>query len=77
MYTLGEMSENLHTSLPIEYELQYGTACGYLNGPNFVGNTGVQPPVIAGVARRNGVASDFSELQALNTLSACCPYITP
>lgn len=33
------MSENLHTSLPIEYQLQYGTPCGYLNGPNFVSNS--------------------------------------
>jgi hypothetical protein len=27
------MSDNLHTSLPIEYQLKYGTA------PNFVGST--------------------------------------
>jgi len=26
------MSDSLHTTLPIEYQLQYGTACGNLNG---------------------------------------------
>jgi hypothetical protein len=26
------MSDTLHTTLPIEYQLQYGTACGNLNG---------------------------------------------
>jgi len=26
-----------HSSLPIEYQLKYGTACGYFNGPQFVG----------------------------------------
>jgi len=30
------MSDNLHTSLPIEYELKYGTACGNLDSSNFV-----------------------------------------
>lgn len=41
MYTLlvrHPVLENLHTSLPIEYQLKYGTACGYLNGPNLVSN---------------------------------------
>ena len=33
------MSENLHTSLPIEYQLKYGTACGYLDRPNLVCQT--------------------------------------
>ncbi len=30
---------NLHSSLPIEYKLKYGTACGYLNVSDSVGDT--------------------------------------
>ena len=30
--------QNLHTSLPIEYELKYGTPCGYFDVSNGMGN---------------------------------------
>ncbi len=30
------MSNHLHTSLPIEYQLKYGTACGNLDSANFM-----------------------------------------
>ena len=33
------MSNDLHTSLPIEYQLKYGTACGNLDGTNFMSKT--------------------------------------
>jgi hypothetical protein len=33
------MSDSLHTTLPIEYQLNYGTACGDLNGLNPMSQT--------------------------------------
>ena len=33
------MSDALHSSLPIEYKLQYGTACGNLNGLDSMSNS--------------------------------------
>ncbi len=33
------MSDSLHTTLPIEYQLQYGTPCGNLNGLDSMSET--------------------------------------
>jgi hypothetical protein len=37
----ANMEGNLHSSLPIEYQLNYGTACGYLDISRFMNKTSI------------------------------------
>lgn len=62
------MSELLHTSLPVEYELRYGTACRNLHVSDFMRQTTADCI--------GGVYSAFAEEKALSVFPADpCPTV--
>ena len=62
------MSDNLHSSLPVEYQLQYGTACGNLDISQFVNKAAIN-----GIPGAHG---DLSQEEVFRVIRVdACPIV--